>query len=129
MSRDTVARMVTGEQAATLLAAARIGLGVGAYLAPGVAARAFGTQPQADPAGAFVIRTFAARDLILGVGLAGAQGRERDRWLVLGALADALDAVAALWAARRRQIPAVNGVAIALGAGSAVAFAARARRP
>lgn len=120
---------VTGEQAATLLAAARIAIGVGGYVAPGAAARVFGTQPQRDPALAFVIRTFAARDLVLGVGLAGSQGRERERWLVLGALADALDAAAALWAARRRQIPPLNAVATALAAGGAVAVAARARRP
>ena len=120
---------LTGEQTGDLLAAARIAAGVGACLAPGLAARAFGTQPHRDPAMAFVIRTFGSRDLVLGVGLAGATDRERDRWLVLGALADALDAAAALWAARRRQIPWFNGLAVAVTAGGAVAAAARARRP
>jgi hypothetical protein len=120
---------LTGEQAATVLAAARIAFGVGAYLAPAAAARAFGARPSRDPAVTFVIRTFAGRDVVLGVGLAGSVGRERDRWLVLGALTDTLDAVAALWAARRRQIPWVNGLAAALTASGAVALAARARRP
>lgn len=120
---------MTGEQAGTLLAAARIAAGVGAYLAPGVAARAFGTHPERDPAVSFVIRTFAGRDLVLGIGLAGSQGRERNRWLALGALVDTMDGAAALWAARRRQIPWVNGLAAALTASGAVALAARARRP
>lgn len=122
-------RPMTGEQVGTALAAARIAAGVGAYLAPGPVARAFGTRADRDPATAFIIRTFGSRDLVLGVGLAGSQGRERDRWLVLGALADAMDAAAALWAVRRRQIPAVNGVAVALTASAAVAAAARARQP
>jgi hypothetical protein len=122
-------RPVTGEQAATLLAAARIAFGAGAYLAPGVAARAFGAHPDRDPAVQFVIRTFAGRDLVLGVGLAGSQGRERNRWLVLGALVDTMDAVAALWAARRRHIPWLNGLAAAATASAAVAVAARARQP
>lgn len=112
-----------------MLAAARITAGVGAYLAPGLAARAFGMRGDRDPVTAFAIRTFGSRDLVLGVGLAGSQGRERDRWLVLGALVDAMDAAAALWAVRRRQIPAVNGVAVALTASAAVAAAARARQP
>lgn len=122
-------KVLTGEQAGTLLAAARIAAGVGAYLAPGLAARAFGTHPDRDPAVSFIIRTFGSRDLVLGVGLAGSEGRERDRWLVLGALADAMDAAGALWAVRRRQIPAVNGLATALTACGAVAAAARARQP
>ena len=122
-------RPLTGEQAGTLLAVARIAMGVGAYLAPGAAARAFGAHAQRDPAVTFVIRTFGGRDIVLGVGLAGSQGRERDRWLVLGALVDTLDAVAALWAVRRRQIPWVNGIGAALTAAGAVAVAARARRP
>ena len=120
---------LTGEQVATLLAAARIGLGVGSYLAPGAAARAFGTHLDRDPAVAFIIRTFASRDLVLGVGLAGADEGERRPWLALGALADAMDAAAALWAARRRQIPWRYGLATAAAASGAVAAAARARRP
>lgn len=123
-------RSVTGEGAANLLAAARIGVGVGGYLAPGTGARFFGAHPDRDPAVSFVVRTFAARDFVLGVGLAGAEGHsERDRWLVLGALVDVMDATAALLAARKRQIPAVNGVGAALAAAAAVAVALRARRP
>lgn len=119
---------LTGEQAANMLAATRIAVGIGAYLAPGVAARAFGTHAAPDPAVNFIVRTFGGRDVVLGVGLAGSVGRERDRWLVLGALVDAMDAAAALWGVARRQVPTFNGVAAALTASAAVATAAYARR-
>ena len=121
-------RAPTGEQAPLLLAAGRIAFGVGGWLTPGIGARVLGIDPQRQPAAVFLVRLFAARDLAMGVGQAAAQGTEAHRWLALGAAVDAFDGAAALLAVRRRQITAVNGVAIALTAATAVAVGVRARR-
>lgn len=127
--RETSAQgRLVGEEAVVLLAAARIAAGVGSYLLPGVAARFFGAPPARNPAVPFVVRTFGARDLIMGIGLAGSEGRERDHWLTLGVLVDTMDAAAALLAVRRRQIPAATGVAAAVTAAGAVALGLRARQ-
>lgn len=121
-------RVPAGEQAALLLAAGRIGFGVGGWLTPGIGARVLGIDPKAQPAAVFLVRLFAARDLAMGVGQAAAQEGEAKRWLALGAAVDALDGAAALLAVRRRQIPVFNGVAIALTAAAAVVVGVRARQ-
>ena len=118
---------VSGEQTALLLAAARIGVGVAGWLAPERAARFF--QPHAAPDSALplVIRAFAARDLALGIGLAGAEAGERGRWLTRGILADALDAGASLLAVRKGQVEAKIALPLAAAAVGAVVLGSRAR--
>ena len=120
---------LTGERAALLLAASRIAAGTGAWAAPGLAARLFGADPKTNPAALFIVRTFGARDIAMGVGVAGSQGKERDRWLVLGVLVDALDAAAALLAVRSRRVPVALGLAATGTATASIAAGLRARRP
>lgn len=98
--------------AARGIALARVAIGVGATLAPGVVSRLqFGTK---TPAGQIVVRMLGARDLALGVGalLAARHGSPGLRgWVEAGGFADGVDAVAFLRAqpgdARRRRFTAL----------------------
>lgn len=109
------------------IAAARVALGIGATLAPGLVARLqFGTD---TPSLRVTMRMLGARDLALGVGalLAARHGSKGLRgWVEAGALADGVDALAFLGggrgATRRRALTTL----IAGGSATVSAWAARA---
>jgi hypothetical protein len=85
-------------QVVRLLAVARVAVGAIAFAAPRRAGSiVFGGRSR-DGAMAVVVRTFAARDLILGLGTLRALDRDVDpvTWAKASAAADAADAVAAL---------------------------------
>lgn len=109
--------MLKPSQARAALVVLRLLVGVLGFLAPRATGRLFGVDPDENPSLPFVARLFAARDVTLAVGLAGADARERDRWLTLGAATDAADAVAAGLSGLRGEIPrraALMGAATAL---------------
>lgn len=109
------------------IALARVGIGVGATLAPGFVSRLqFG---DATPGGRIAVRMLGARDLALGVGalLAARHGSAGLRgWVEAGGFADGVDAWAFLRAqpgdARRRRFTAL------VAGGSAVVSAWAARK-
>jgi hypothetical protein len=116
---------VKPRDAARALAIGRVALGLGLVLAPrraGVAA----VGPDADSAGATVVaRALGIRDAIFGGMVLHTVDHPQvgKRWLTACAVADGVDAFAAL--AARRDLPAARGLAFVLIAGgSAVAHVA-----
>ncbi|HZT68009.1 MAG TPA: hypothetical protein VFA11_19655 [Acidimicrobiales bacterium] len=81
------------------LAAARVVLGAGLLLFPGLARPWLGDSA-GDRATRVVVRSFAARDAIIGAGALIALRRQRPvrGWVEAGAAADGADAVASLLA-------------------------------
>lgn len=110
-----------------LLITLRMGVGVGGWVAPGLLGRFFGADPRMHPAVPFFGRLFAVRDAALAAGLMTADGRDRDRWLVIGMACDAADAAASAVAGMRRQIPRPVAALTVVTASAAVALGARAR--
>lgn len=103
------------------LAYGRLAAGVAAIATPAVVARAVGTTPADNPDGAYLLRLFGSRELVVGAIAAGALGPgTASRAFLLGAGVDALDAVAVLRAghdgrfdARRSRTLAAGCLAIA----------------
>ena len=113
--------------AARGIALARVAIGAGATLAPGLVSRLqFGTT---TPAQTVAVRMLGARDLALGIGalLATRHGPSGLRgWVEAGAFADAVDALAFLRAghsASRRR-----GLTVLVAGASAAVSAWAARR-
>jgi hypothetical protein len=113
---------------AGVLAAARIGFGVGFLVAPRPLAAAWLGRDGARPAAGVLAAAVGGRDLVIGVGTAWAvgQGVGASPWLSAGALADACDCLAMLRA--RRSLPPLSGAGgIAVAAAGAVTGAWLAR--
>lgn len=117
MDDDTLDELA--DLAARGIAAARVAIGIGATLTPGLVSRLqFGSD---TPSQRVTVRMLGARDLALGVGalLAARHGSAGLRgWVEAGALADGVDALAFLRggrdATRRRALT------ILIAGGSAV---------
>lgn len=92
--------MLKPSVARSLLSFMRVVIGLGGVVAPRFGARMFGLEPERNPGLPYTMRLFAVRDAALGVGLAAADPRDRDRWLDLGLASDASDVAAALLAGR-----------------------------
>ena len=105
--------------ARTFLGVTRAAIGVGAWLAPDLTARAFGIDPaRADR---FVTRLFAARELALAASLLAAPPRALGTAASIGAAVDTADAIAGFDEARRGNL---STQATLLGPVGAVLFAA-----
>lgn len=113
-------------RAAGAIAAARVALGVVAYLAPTLPARPWvGADEAARPGTRLFARTLGARDVALGLGalLALRHDSRLRGWVEAGGLADAGDTVATLLAFRslpRRSRWAVLASTVGAAAGAAV---------
>jgi hypothetical protein len=118
---------LTPEQARQLLAALRIAVGVGAWLAPRLSTRFIGHRLDDDPSAALLWRLFGSRDIAMGLALYEGDEDEVHRWLTYGMAIDAADAAAALAAALRGRLPKPIALLVMLSASSAVALGARAR--
>ena len=114
------------DDAGRLLAVTRVGVGTGAWIASGLAGRVLGLQSRGGSSDSFVLRLFAVRDAVLGLGVLRSTGAERRHWLQLGMVADGADAAAAVVAGAQGRIPRHVAVASAIAAAGAVALAARA---
>lgn len=124
------ARRDTAQQdaAATALAALRAVIGVGAWVAPAPAGRAFGLRVAGNSEAVLMARLFAVRDGALAYATAGTTGEARRTVLRAGIACDLLDAAAALLAVRRGGIPrgsAALVTTVALAAAATGIFAAR----
>lgn len=110
------------------LAGVRMGIGAALVVAPTFAARVWVGPGTAGSGSRVLARALGARDLVLGYRTlqAALDGEEVAGWLQLGAMADAADTGAALFAAahmeghRRYTMPLVSGVV-----GAACAWAAQ----
>lgn len=118
---------IDSDTARHALAGMRLAMGTSAILAPRMLGRAFGLDPERNPAAPLIARMFGARNVAIGIRLFDAQGEELDYWLQAGVAVDAFDAIAVVVARARGYVPtrtAVLGLAAAL---SAVAAGVQAR--
>jgi hypothetical protein len=93
---------VDQRQIVRMLAVGRVAVGVAALVAPRRSAAAVFGPSASTRAVAVVMRSFAARDLVLGLGTLRALDQDRDpkSWVQASAAADAVDAFAALTGVR-----------------------------
>ena len=96
---------ITATQARTTLATLRLTIGVSALLAPNLAGRMFGLDPEANPQAAFLGRLFGVRNAAIGLTLRDGGPEERDRWLRYGVVIDLVDIAALAAAAVRGTVP------------------------
>ena len=87
-----------GDTPRLLLSLLRLTTGTGAFAAPQLAARMLALEP--GPASAYLVRLFAARNVVMGAGLVAAPASARPLLWRAGVCADALDLAAALLAMR-----------------------------
>jgi hypothetical protein len=113
---------------ALLLARARIGIGLAAVAAPGLASRVLSGRP-ASGIEPLLARMLGARDVTLGLGTAIAleRGAPVRGWLEASAVSDAADCVSSLLAQSRMSKRAFAAT-VALAAGSALTCGYLARR-
>lgn len=105
----------------TGLSLARVALGVASTVSPDTAARLFRVDPAENRQLSYLMRLFGGREILMGALTLAARGNAR-RNLVLGGVAvDAVDAVAAVLAAREGAISKWSGVMLAVPAAGAVA--------
>jgi hypothetical protein len=116
---------------ATLLAAGRLAIGIGASLFPEVGARSWVGEHGRGPAGKVLGRALGARDLALAIGALSSLEQDEQfwRWIRLGAFADAADALATVlnW----RSLPKMSRIGVfgvAAGAAALGAVLGRAER-
>jgi len=119
---------VETESAVKALAALRVVIGVGAWVAPRLAGRSFGLHPGANPQAPYLGRLFGARDVALGVGTMQATGEARRQWLQIGVAVDAAEALAAVAAGRAGYLPPVVAGMVFVPAVAAAALGAVALR-
>jgi hypothetical protein len=93
------------EQAVQSLVGMRGAIGAGAWLAPRLAGRLFGLNPDANPQAPYLGRLFAARDVALAFGVRTSSGVHRAQWLRIGIACDLADAAAGVLAGRRGELP------------------------
>lgn len=125
MDDDTLAELA--DLAARGIAAARVAIGIGATLAPGLVSRLqFGSDSASQRV---TVRMLGARDLALGAGalLAARHGSAGLRgWVEAGALADGVDALAFLRGGRDAARVRSLTVLVAGTSAAVSAWAARA---
>lgn len=110
---------MANDQAISGLVRVRSAIGVGAWVAPRISGRLFGLDVPGNPQAPYLARLFGVRDAALAYGLQTTQGAERAHWLKIGIACDLADALAGVFARRRRELPAFASVlvtAAALGA-------------
>ncbi len=97
----------------------RSALGVGVWLAPRLAGKLFGLDPDGNPQLTYVGRLFGVRDVALAYGLATSTDPQRSLWLRIGLACDVADAAAGVLGGRSGDLPKLATVLVtgtALGA-------------
>lgn len=110
----------------SIITGLRASIGAGAWLAPRLAGKLFGLDPDANPQLPYVGRLFGVRDVALAAGLQMSSGQSRRVWLQLGIVCDAADTVAGLLAGRNGTLsksatvlvtaPALLGIGLGIAA-------------
>lgn len=100
-----------------IVAASRIGLGMGLVVAPGLAGRLW--LGRSDTPTRVALTALGVRDVVIGVGsLVSVEGGGARPWLVAGATADATDGLVTFAARRDLRAPGSTLVAIVAAAGA-----------
>jgi hypothetical protein len=110
------------------MAGLRISVGIGAWLAPRLAARLFGLDVAGNPQLPYIARLFGVRDIVLGVGTAASEGEAQNGWLRAGLACDAADFAAGLLARRSGEISPVTALLVSAPALAGVAMGLTALR-
>lgn len=121
--------MLSPQQQARGLALGRVALGLTALGTPGLTGRVLVGSDGRRPSVRLYTRTLGVRDVAVGAGALASMrvGDPVSRWLLAGALCDAVDTLAIGQAGDAVPAPTRIGV-MALAAGGAVAGAALSRR-
>jgi hypothetical protein len=101
-----------------ILSAIRIAVGAGAWLAPGLAGRAFGLSAADNPQLPYMARLFGIRDVALAVGTTQTTGPSRRVWWQIGIACDFADVIAAYLGGRSG---ALSKTTVVLAGGTALA--------
>lgn len=102
---------MTADRRLLALISGRLVVGGGALLAPRLTGRAFGIEPDRNPAAPYIGRLFGVRAVLMAVSLAASTGAERERQLRAGVAVDLVDALAAVAALRTGGLDARAGAA------------------
>ena len=97
------------EKAATAIAAGRVAIGAGAYVAPNLSGRLFGLDPDGNPQASYLGRLFGARDVALGAGVLRSPRKQKDAWVAAGMACDVADVGAGALAGIRGHAAARRG--------------------
>jgi hypothetical protein len=108
------------------LSTLRTAVGLGAWLTPRLAGKAFLLDPDGNPQSPYLARLFGARDVALAYGTLNSSGDARRTWLVAGLACDVADTLAAFAGGRRGYLSGVQTVLLAAPALAAVAMGAAA---
>ena len=95
-----------------ILTTLRFIIGGSSWLAPDLAGKGFGLDPEANPQASYVGRLFASRDAALGAGIVATEGDARRLWWQIGIACDVADAAAGLIALKQGRLPAAAGVMV-----------------
>ena len=112
------------ESALRQLAGLRVVIGLAALIAPRLAGKLFGLDPEANPQSSYLARLFGVRDIALGVGALSTTGEARRKWVLIGIGVDATDAVSAGLAGRDGSVSGFTATKLAAPAVAAVALGA-----
>src|SRR5947208_2755960 len=93
------------DKAKDAVAIGRIAVGASTWLAPNLAGRLFGLDPEGNPQLPYVGRLFGARDVALGAGALRSSRRSREAWLTAALACDVADVAAGVIAGVRGQLP------------------------
>lgn len=112
------------ESALRQLAGLRVVIGLAALIAPRLAGKLFGLDPEANPQSPYLARLFGVRDVALGVGALASTGEARKKWVLIGIGVDATDAVSAGLAGKDGSVSSFTATKLAAPALAAVALGA-----
>lgn len=104
----------------TGLSLGRILLGIGALVAPGPTAKAFGLDPAGNPQLSFFGRLFGAREIALGAVTLFSRGALRRNLTVVGMAVDGADAATGIAELKAGTVPKPAGGLLAVVAAGAV---------
>ncbi len=100
------------EQPVQALVGLRGAIGVGVCLAPRLAGKLFGLDPDGNPQLTYVGRLFGVRDVALAYGVVTSRGPQRSLWLRIGLACDIADAAAGVLGGRRGDLPKLATVLV-----------------
>ena len=95
------------------LSAARLAIGMSAWLTPRLSGRAFMLDPSGNPQSPYLARLFGIRDVALAYGTTSASGDARRTWLTAGVACDVADTLAALAGGRAGYLSRTQTVLLA----------------